>query len=357
MTATCTIRAARLEDVPRLPAIELAAARLLAGHAPESVLNETTSLGALEKAQREGRLWVAVADGLPIGFAHVALIERGAVHLEEIDVHPDYGRRGLGSRMVRCVCEWAASHGYGAVTLTTFRDVPWNLPCFARCGFDVGPREPMSAALRAIVEDEARRGLDPLRRAVMKRPAIRPWNFVRSPGDSRHVMHTRLQNGDRFPDLSIPVVGGGTLVLPRDLEGSYSVILFYRGAWCPYCKAQLAAFARARESLRTIGVEIAALSVDDETVSAALVDRMRLNFPIGFGAKADEIAAATGAYVDGDGAYLQSTGFVLDRSGRILTAVYSSGAIGRLVPDDVAGFVRYVDSHAATNTPAVAGEQ
>jgi hypothetical protein len=42
----------------------------------------------------------------------------------------------------------------------------------------------------------------------------------------------------------------------------------------------------------------------------------------------------------------QSTGFVLDRHGRILTALYSSGAIGRLVPDDVAGFVRYVGDHA-----------
>src|SRR5512138_376416 len=164
-------------------------------------------------------------------------------------------------------------------------------------------------------------------------------------------MNTRLQNGDRFPDLSIPTVGGGQMVLPRDLEGFYSVILFYRGAWCPYCKAQLAAFARARASLRSIGVEIVALSVDDEAVSAALVDSMRLNFPVGFGAKADEISAATGAYVSEDGGYLQSTGFVLDKRGRILTAVYSSGAIGRLVPQDVAGFARYIESHDAAKTP------
>ena len=132
------------------------------------------------------------------------------------------------------------------------------------------------------------------------------------------------------------------------------MILFYRGAWCPYCKAQLAAFARARASLRSIGVEVVALSVDDEAVSAALVDKMRLNFPIGFGVKADEISAVTGAYVAEGAAYLQSTGFILDKSGRILTAVYSSGAIGRLVPDDVAGFVRYVESHDAAKTPAEA---
>ena len=165
-------------------------------------------------------------------------------------------------------------------------------------------------------------------------------------------MPTRLQNGDRFPDLSIRTVGGGDMTLPADVEGFYSVVLFYRGAWCPYCKAQLAAFARARASLQSIGVEVVALSVDDEATSAALVDKLRLNFPIGFGANADEVAAATGAFVAEDAHYLQSTGFVLDKSGRILTAVYSSGAIGRLVPDDVVGFVQYIESHDAAKTPA-----
>jgi peroxiredoxin len=165
-------------------------------------------------------------------------------------------------------------------------------------------------------------------------------------------MKTRLQNGERFPDLSVHTVGGNQLNLPRDVEGSYAVILFYRGAWCPYCKAQLAAFARARASLQSIGVEIVAISVDDETASAVLVEKLRLNFQVGFGVKADEVSELTGAYVAEDAAYLQSTGFVLDKRGRILTAVYSSGAIGRLVPEDVAGFVRYIESHDAANARA-----
>ena len=174
MTPTYTIAAARLEDLSRLAAIELAAARLLAGYAPESVLNETTSLEVLEEAQRSGHLWVVLADDLPVAFAHIELIERDAVHLEEIDVHPDYGRRGLGAKLVLEVCHWAARNGYGAVTLTTFRDIPWNLPFYARLGFDVVAPEQVSASLRAIVEDETRRGLDPSRRVVMKRRSKPP---------------------------------------------------------------------------------------------------------------------------------------------------------------------------------------
>ena len=173
MIPTYTISAARVEDLSRLSAIERAAARLLEGHAPESVLNETTSLDVLKRAQREGRLWVALADDVPVGFAHVEVIEPGAAHLEEIDVHPDHGRRGLGAKLIRQVCEWAASNGYGAVTLTTFRNVPWNSPFYLRLGFDVVGPEQLSASLRATVEDETRRGLDPSRRVVMKRPSAR----------------------------------------------------------------------------------------------------------------------------------------------------------------------------------------
>jgi hypothetical protein len=40
-----------------------------------------------------------------------------------------------------------------------------------------------------------------------------------------------------------------------------------------------------------------------------------------------------------------STGFVLDPGGQVITAVYSSGAIGRLAADDVVGFVGYVKSY------------
>jgi GNAT superfamily N-acetyltransferase len=171
VTTTYTITAARLEDLTCLPAIELAAARLLVGHAPESVLSETTSLEVLQTAQREAHLWVALADDVPVGFAHVEVIERNAVHLEEIDVHPDHGRRGLGAKLVLRVCEWAASQGHESITLTTFRDVPWNMPFYLRLGFAVVPPEEFSDALRTVVDDETRRGIDPSRRVVMKRPS------------------------------------------------------------------------------------------------------------------------------------------------------------------------------------------
>jgi peroxiredoxin len=153
-----------------------------------------------------------------------------------------------------------------------------------------------------------------------------------------------VHNGQVFPRLEIPAVGGGTIDLPRDLADSFGVVLIYRGSWCPYCNAQLASFSRAGDKLAKLGVKVVALSVDDEATSAALVAKHHLGFPVGHSADADNVAAATGAYTNQDPRYLQSTGFVLAPAGTVLTAVYSSGAIGRLVPEDVAGLVEYAQT-------------
>lgn len=70
--------------------------------------------------------------------------------------------------------------------------------------------------------------------------------------------------------------------------------------------------------------------------------------PWGTALTAGKVAEVTGAYVNdapGEQRYLQSTGFVLAPDSKVITAVYSSGAIGRLVPDDVAGLVRYLRDH------------
>ena len=150
-----------------LPRIELAAARLLQGHAPESILGETTSLATFVEAARDGRLWVACAGETPVGFALVKMLAAGLPHLEEMDVDPPHGRRGLGTALARTACRWACGSGYAMLTLTTFRAVPWNMPFYARLGFVEIPRHQLCAELTAVVAEEAGRGLASGARAVM----------------------------------------------------------------------------------------------------------------------------------------------------------------------------------------------
>ena len=159
---------------------------------------------------------------------------------------------------------------------------------------------------------------------------------------------TRLKAGDAFPAITVTPADGAPLRLPDDIAGRFAVVLFYRGAWCPYCNAQLRAFQRAHDTLRKLDVSVIALSVDDPDTTRVVIAEHGLEFPIGHSADAHVIAEVTGAFLNADPVYLQSTGFVLGPDGKVIVSVYSSGAIGRLVPEDVAGLVKYVRAHTPT---------
>jgi len=156
-----------------------------------------------------------------------------------------------------------------------------------------------------------------------------------------------LNPGDPFPALTLTRPGGQTLTLPDAFAGSFGVVLFNRGSWCPYCNTQLQAFQKARERLEDNGIRVAALSVDDEAKTAELIAELGLTFPVGHSADALAVSASTGAFVNPEPVYLQSTGFVFDPFGKVVVSVYSSGAIGRLVPEDVIGLVRHLGDSPA----------
>ena len=125
-----------------------------------------------------------------------------------------------------------------------------------------------------------------------------------------------LHPGDTFPELSLTVPGRRNRDGPEAFAGQFGVLLFYRGSWCPYCNPQLRAFQRAGGALADAGVRVAALSVDDETATAALIAKHGLTFPVGYGADARKVADLTGAFVNPDPVYLQSTGFVTRPAGQ-----------------------------------------
>jgi peroxiredoxin len=162
-------------------------------------------------------------------------------------------------------------------------------------------------------------------------------------------MPQQLQNGQVFPHLEIPAVGGGVLNLPHDLAGSFAVVIIYRGHWCPFCNEQMAAFADASESLAKEGVKLVAFSVDDEATTKEFIAKHRIPFKMGHSAKPDTIVDATGAYdteFPPRGHFLESTGFVLAPDGTVANATYSSRAIGRLVSGDVIRLVAFLKSLA-----------
>jgi peroxiredoxin len=155
-----------------------------------------------------------------------------------------------------------------------------------------------------------------------------------------------LKPGDPFPQLSVETPDGEVVHLPDALAASYGVVLIYRGSWCAYCNAQLRAFQRAQARLVEADIKVIALSVDDAATTEELITKLGLTFPVGHSADAHQVAELTGAFVNTDPEYLQSTGFVLGPGGAVLLSVHSTGAIGRLLPEDVLGLVAYLREHS-----------
>ena len=158
-----------------------------------------------------------------------------------------------------------------------------------------------------------------------------------------------LDAGDMFPTLPLQLIDGTTLTLPGGLKQPYNVILVNRGSWCPFCTQQLTSFQAGLAKLEAEGIGVLSLSADPLEAARGVAAKAGLTFPLAYGAPVDAVAEALGAFYDPSPAhttpYLQSTGYVTGPGGVILSAVYSTGAIGRLVWQDVLGLVQYIKSH------------
>jgi peroxiredoxin len=155
-----------------------------------------------------------------------------------------------------------------------------------------------------------------------------------------------LDAGDRFPALEVLLTDGRRLLLPDNLSHPYNVVLINRGAWCPFCVAQLRAFQSGLARLGEAGIGVLSLSADTREHAAALVAEHKIGFPVAWGASVDVLSRVLGVYYEPrplDGApHLHAAGFLLSPGGTVSLAVYSSGPIGRLVWQDVLGYVQHL---------------
>lgn len=167
------IRLASRSEVQKLPSIEQAASTRFNDYLTQleltpDLMSEIVSVQFLLQAQTEKRLWVAIVEDRPVGFV-VSRPLLDSFFIVELDVLPDFGRCGLGSALMQAACAQAQENGFKAVTLTTFRTIPWNIPFYQRLGFTILAPEDLSPELDAIVQHEARYGFKRQYRVVMQR--------------------------------------------------------------------------------------------------------------------------------------------------------------------------------------------
>ncbi|WP_342630046.1 GNAT family N-acetyltransferase [Nguyenibacter vanlangensis] len=207
MTDAIVIRPARREDAAALPLLEQHAGALfrtlpdLAWIADDAVMTAESHGAAIA----EETCWVAAPREShresyresPIGFltARIAVEDGGGpdagrkvLHVWQMAVAPDRQGKGLGRRLLDCAARQAAARGIASLTLTTFRDVAWNAPFYARAGFGLLDPAALTPRLRTILAAEAAHGLPAPRRCAMRRvlPQMLPGALPRTGvGDGR----------------------------------------------------------------------------------------------------------------------------------------------------------------------------
>lgn len=164
------IRARTPEDDSHLVAAENAANRLLAGHGyPALAEDGFPDVDAFRHLIGDGTVFAAVdAAGIPVGYAVARPLGEHS-HLRELAVHPNHGRRGLGRALVGTVIDAAGKAGFAGVSLSTFRDVPFNRPFYRSMGFGELPLAEATPVLADAFRREVPAGVDPATRLLMIR--------------------------------------------------------------------------------------------------------------------------------------------------------------------------------------------
>lgn len=166
---TYAIRPARLDDVPHLGPVEVKAGEMFRGIGLDDLAGDFMAPEMAASFVRTGGCFVAVheTDGLA-GFAMASPLDR-AMHLHEMSVDPAHGRLGLGGRLLETIAGHAQSCGFAAVTLSTFSDVAWNAPFYARHGYAIVAPEAWTPGFFILHQREADAGLPLNRRCFMRK--------------------------------------------------------------------------------------------------------------------------------------------------------------------------------------------
>ncbi|MGB6123135.1 MAG: peroxiredoxin-like family protein, partial [Bacteroidota bacterium] len=89
-----------------------------------------------------------------------------------------------------------------------------------------------------------------------------------------------LNVGSHIPDVNVATVDGSPTNLQDQVRQKPTILVFYRGGWCPYCNSQLQQLHEAEPELVRMGYQILAISADRPSKLRESVDKHSLGFTL-----------------------------------------------------------------------------
>jgi peroxiredoxin len=149
------------------------------------------------------------------------------------------------------------------------------------CGKDRGKEEKKAASADSLPSLQTR--LDSMKSAFLQRAPddlITDYELGLDELRRRRVGQRAPLAGHRARPLALPGIDGDTVRLAELLKEGPVVLTWYRGGWCPYCNAQLAALQQALPAIREAGGQLVAVGPDLPDSTAATARRHGLDFHV-----------------------------------------------------------------------------
>lgn len=86
--------------------------------------------------------------------------------------------------------------------------------------------------------------------------------------------------GETIPDVSVLTMTGQSTSLRSEVAKKPTVLVFYRGGWCPYCNRQLADLRTVEPDLAKLGYQVLAISTDSPANLKATLDKQQLAYTL-----------------------------------------------------------------------------
>ncbi|MDW7739793.1 MAG: peroxiredoxin-like family protein [Bacillota bacterium] len=97
---------------------------------------------------------------------------------------------------------------------------------------------------------------------------------------NQEIEKNALKTGDQLPEFKLKNAIGDTINIYELLSKGPLIIIFYRGAWCPYCNLELRAYQELLPRIREVGADLVAISPETPDLSLSLSEKLSIDFEV-----------------------------------------------------------------------------